>query len=197
MVPSQPRLRSDACTQGRSNRRGLSLYMKTKKHTGHQKCAECKQSQTTSSQLIPEPIQCKGSRRFFSQRPVCTAVILQTVAAASPATHCAVFPVIASRAATLETRQNRSWHQFQNPPSLLIVVSSLSCCGTLHSLTRVRSRLSMNRPFASRLFFHSSDLRLLQLCCLFPLLHLLFRRGHFLPLLRMRLRCFLCVQRLL
>lgn len=90
---------------------------------------------------------------IFSQRQVCMCVTLQTVAAASPATHCAVFPVIASRAAALEARQNSSWHQFQNPPSLLIVVSSRSCCGTLHSLTRVRSRLSMHRPFASRLFF--------------------------------------------
>lgn len=132
----------------------------------------------------------------FSQRQVCACVTLQTVATASPATHCAVFPVIASRAAALVALQNRSWHQFQNPPSLLIVVSSLSCCGTLHSLTRRRSRLSMHRHFASRLFFHRSHLRLLQVSCLSPFLCSLFRR-QFLTLLCMRLRGFLCVQSLL
>ena len=117
----------------------------------------------------------------------------QAIAAARPATHCAIFPVVTSSAATLVARQERSWYQFQNLLSLLSS-SNLSCSGTLQSLIRRSCRLSLYLFGTSRLLLSRSLLRLLQARLLS--FHLFYRRNFFTFLL-MQLRGFLLIQRLL
>ena len=132
--PSDPTSRrTDPCTWGRSNRRVLSLKKTIYKHLlfadvenskalkpiHKPKCANVGQD-------FPSPFHRYGRHPRTRN--------LQTIAATSPATHCAIFPVIAPRAAALVARQKLSRYQFQNLLSLRIP-SVLSCCRTLHSMT--------------------------------------------------------------